>query len=1340
MNFFIKLKVTCIFAFFLFGSFAYAQTQSPPLWHLDPYNPEYADSTVLIKFKDETAVTALSKAKATQTFQTIRQQYKALKFVQLFPHAKAPVNKLFKDSRGGEHRVRDLRTIYKLTFADGKDAKQVAEEIAKFPDVDYAEPDYYVYMMEGNPGPPLPASTPKLKKTTNTVPNDPLYSEQWYLGAYPGVNAEAAWDSTTGDTTQIIAIIDTGVDWDHPDLDDNIWRNWDEIPDNGVDDDGNGYVDDIRGWDFVNDDNNPNDDNSHGTHVAGIAAAEGNNGVGVCGVAWNAKIMPVKMLQSSGSGSSSDLALAINYAANNGATVINMSLGSYGESQTVKTALENAYSSSVLVAAAGNDGYKVDPPYPPWPPYFPSYPACYSFVIGVEATKQTSDSENGYNTSFTNIDPSGPSVANNNYGHNYEIKAPGVSIYSTFPNGNYYYLNGTSMASPIVAGALSLMKNYNPTQSKEQLFARLIQGANNGILDIRNSLDYALVPDLHYVTYTLVDTLPGDDGDGIADAGETVELYLTVKNAGGHADSVWSKLRLGQFEDPGVANITDSASQIGDISAYATLTGSSNPFRIEIDSDVANNRDIVFEYEIGAKNKSSFKGQLILTVQNGIELSGLYTGVIHLKADKYYIITDNVAFDTLIIDPGVVIRTGNNKSLFYKVLYAIGKPDSMITFTNNGSGYWIISSQALRQDTLEYCIIEYISSKLFNSDLIENSIIRFVKRQTGSSATHSNQTINRCLIISNEYWQSFLGSQATLTNNIIYDNTCYLNNWAGAVNTSIFSNNVLFNNYRFSFGYMSLPWGTKLSPNYWGTIDANLIEKMVEDYFENPSLPVIIGSDSALTSPPNECHGVVWKVLVNGQNPQEVNIDPIGSETVKFDVYINRAMDTTYTPFLTFGVRDPYNQNVVKDSDSWSADSTIWTAYFDVGIETGDGINTIRVANARDDEGFEIPIEDTRFQFTIQAASAASNQFLATGLVGKVDLEWPTAPSDDALGYNMYRIMQLTDSTFTDTTLINSKLITDTTYTDFAVIPDSTYRYAYKVLGTDMAESDYSKFVTGTPGSASSGDANGDGATDVLDIVSIVNYILEENPQPFLFEAADVNSDGSINVLDIVEVVNIILPGAQQQLVHHQTANKARLLVYPAKLILENAKDIAGLQLKLSAGSEKLSEVRAANSLTGFEMGNAEGENSRNLVFYSLSGGIMNGLQEVVNYKSKAPVQVDKVVACSEDGQPVAVEVVDLTKAVLPKEYVLYDNYPNPFNPSTKIKYGVPQTSRVKVTIYNMLGQRVRMYDLGMKAPGYHQLVWDGKNAGEVAVSSGVYFYRIEAGKFVNVKKMLLLR
>ena len=148
---------------------------------------------------------------------------------------------------------------------------------------------------------------------------------------------------------------------------------------------------------------------------------------------------------------------------------------------------------------------------------------------------------------------------------------------------------------------------------------------------------------------------------------------------------------------------------------------------------------------------------------------------------------------------------------------------------------------------------------------------------------------------------------------------------------------------------------------------------------------------------------MVWKVEVNEIDPQDESLEPIGNERLKFDIYFNRPMDVEFPPLIGFGVKEPYLQRIVEEEGSWSLDSIIYTAYHTVDARTGDGLNSIKVINARDTEDFEIPPEYSRFKFNIQAAGAASLAFQATPGIGKVDLEWPASHTDDALGYNIYR-------------------------------------------------------------------------------------------------------------------------------------------------------------------------------------------------------------------------------------------------------------------------------------------------------------------------------------------------
>src|SRR6185369_5814767 len=224
------------------------------------------------------------------------------------------------------------------------------------------------------------------------------------------INAPAAWNITTGGSVKV-AVIDSGVDYNHPDLAANVWTNPGEIAGNGVDDDHNGFIDDTRGWDFVNNDNNPMDDNGHGTHVAGTIAARGNNGIGVAGVAWTAQIIPLKTQNTQGNGFTSDAVKAINYAAHVGAKVINASFGGSAADPAEDSAI--AAANLLVVAAAGNNGSNND--------VTPFYPASFnrSNIISVANTTQ-SDTLN-YDSNYGTV--------------SVDLAAPGYAILSTVPGG-----------------------------------------------------------------------------------------------------------------------------------------------------------------------------------------------------------------------------------------------------------------------------------------------------------------------------------------------------------------------------------------------------------------------------------------------------------------------------------------------------------------------------------------------------------------------------------------------------------------------------------------------------------------------------------------------------------------------------------------------------------------------------------------------------------------------------------------------------------------------------------------------------------------------------------------
>ncbi len=327
----------------------------------------------------------------------------------------------------GERRSMSLRTdeIVLVTLANSgrRYVREAIEILENNQGVVYAEPDYIIRIDE--------------------EPNDPYYSN---LYAMELIDAPKAWDITTGSAEIIAAVVDTGVDTKHADLNENIWMNPGEIASDGIDNDGNGFIDDINGWNFVSDNNDPYDDHSHGTHVAGTIAAVGNNKVGVTGVSWKTKLMPLKVFDSKGEGRTEDLIEALEYLSKTDVQLVNNSYTFDAHSRAVNDLID-AQRDKVFVAAAGNDGVNIEET--------PKYPASYT-------------SENVIAVSSTN---SADEIAGtSNYGReSVDLAAPGVSIYSTVPGGRYGTKSGTSMATPHVTGALALMLTKDITLSPSEL-------------------------------------------------------------------------------------------------------------------------------------------------------------------------------------------------------------------------------------------------------------------------------------------------------------------------------------------------------------------------------------------------------------------------------------------------------------------------------------------------------------------------------------------------------------------------------------------------------------------------------------------------------------------------------------------------------------------------------------------------------------------------------------------------------------------------------------------------------------------------------------------------------
>ncbi len=327
--------------------------------------------------------------------------------------------------------------LWQVNVADGVDVHTALAAYQADPTVLYAELNYRVYV--------------------SLIPDDPLFPQLYGLHntgqaggiADADIDAAEAWDVHTGTGGTIVAVIDTGVDYTHPDLAGNIWTNIGEANGSpGVDDDGNGFVDDIHGYDFVNNDGDPMDDHSHGTHVSGTIGAVGNNTTGVAGVIFDVQIMGVKFLSAAGSGSLAGAVSALNYAVANGATISNNSWGGGPFTQALFDAIAAAgQQGHLFIAAAGNDGSDND--------QIPSYPASYNLdnIISVAATDNRDGRAFFSNFGQTSVD----------------LGAPGVDILSTLPGNQYGVFSGTSMATPHVTGVAALVRDLHPDWTFQQV-------------------------------------------------------------------------------------------------------------------------------------------------------------------------------------------------------------------------------------------------------------------------------------------------------------------------------------------------------------------------------------------------------------------------------------------------------------------------------------------------------------------------------------------------------------------------------------------------------------------------------------------------------------------------------------------------------------------------------------------------------------------------------------------------------------------------------------------------------------------------------------------------------
>jgi len=1218
---------------------------------------DFVPGQVLVKMKDSNPASVRRaqgkfRSAGISSLDQVLSKFDVEEMEQLLPNAKvSKIPRRAKAYNGATIVERDLTQIFKISLSKEKlnQTLQLVDELKALDEVEFAEPNYKVFISAED-------------HIADSYNENPLTSQQWYLDNY---GVKELWNKPVIKSKRpVIAIIDTGVDLTHPDLVDNLWTNTAEAEGAaGYDNDKNGFKGDVHGWDFINNTPNIRDNNMHGTHVAGIAAAA-NNGVGIIGANPQALIMPITVIQSDGSGDVATLVKGIDYAVNNGADILNLSLGAGANSRSLRLALERAYQTTVIVAAAGNGGTPVDPDCG-----FPgqTFPAAYSFVLGVMATN-----ESGNVAEFSNYDCNGPtyssiSTVEDPDGFNYELKAPGTNMLSAIPGGNYKKLNGTSMSAPLVAGAISALKMVKEYDNQEILWGDLLHTDNI-------AQAYAITErpaELYFVNMQFRDRKELDEeteedysGDNEIDAGETVSIYPVIRTTFGEANNIKLKLeRANEFDDPNTVEILTDVVDFGWHLDPFGRNVSVNPLKVKIANNVADNRHIQLKVLATCDNTDkTIEWPFTIIVNNMVKINGLLTEDRTLTADHvYYVNADFGIMEgvTLTIEPGTHLEFADNTVLkSFGKLIAKGTPEKPIIFKGHYDASWKgVQSHAASgffpSDTISYC-------KIYNTrdwdgglhpvmqDCYLSDIGDFQINYYAGSIRNTITGIGGGAIFNSNYWAFVYPKYSNYVNNSYdefdYGVPQYSNLWnCNFINSD---HNLKSLNKYYRVGIVSeTPVLDKSDyPSYLGTSREDLVRPYIYEAGNAPNTWGTIDLSNMPSRPYAEAHGIVWKVVVNGKDAQDEYEDlaPLGVGKHKFEVYFNRPMNKAVIPNVAFGPRYPYTQNAVNEDGGWNEEGTIYTAYKTItGKTQSDGVNRIYVWGAEDNEYFECPYEKTRFNINIQSAGAMATGFVAEAGLGKVKLTWNNENNDfdDAMGFNIYRFNPEVKKTIpghyengkwiaatevVDTILINTEILDIETveYTDYDVNPGSTYYYLYKVLSTDLQEYDVSNVVAATPLTATLGDANGSGEVDVADVITTVNKIVGMEPKPFIFEAADVNVDLTIDVLDIIGIIQkIVNPEAGVRIMAEA---EAVYTIEDGTLYVESPVALAGVQVQIALSEEcrvKSEEFATAEDLDGFEHTSAWlSENDYLFLAYNLNGKTLSAGKHALLYLGDAKI------------------------------------------------------------------------------------------------------------------------
>lgn len=498
---------------------------------------------------------------ADQRIQNVFTKLQVQEISRKFPRAVNPGGELNRYGRS----KKDMTLVYQLRYASGHNLYDAIRLLKSTGVLEYADVLYYHEM--------------------SYTPNDPSTGSQYFLGK---INAYNAWDVWKGDTNTVVGIVDSGTDWDHPDLQANIKYNWAD-PIDGIDNDNDGFTDNFRGWDVSDNDNNPMVGSSdHGSHVSGCAAAVTDNGVGVASPGFKCRFLPVKSTRDASTTSIDNGYDGVIYAAEHGAHIINCSWGRTGGPSSFEQDIITYVTydlDRLVVAASGNNGVETD-----------HYPSSYNEVLSVSSTG-TSDAKSGFS----------------NYGFSIDVCAPGSNIYSTVFNNTYVSYSGTSMAAPVAAGCAAMIKSYNPWMNALQVGQQLRVTCDNiygvganapyqnklgkGRVNLFKALTDSIAPGV------IVDSLITNDGnDNVFIIGDTINIQALFLNLLRPTANLVCSLSTTSTD----VQILNNTFNGGVINTMDTASNYMAPYRVRILPSAPTNSEVIFRITMTDGSWSDF--------------------------------------------------------------------------------------------------------------------------------------------------------------------------------------------------------------------------------------------------------------------------------------------------------------------------------------------------------------------------------------------------------------------------------------------------------------------------------------------------------------------------------------------------------------------------------------------------------------------------------------------------------------------------------------------------------------------------------------------------------------